>query len=117
MSSAPSVKDLRMIKRFVLLPLLMSELEDNKAAIAKAVKYPEPYEALLQEAMDRVAADLLMVKDYLRRNDTKIESAQWKDGCVSAKFVCRGHVDVFHLMDHLLKNDMNTAMNHYLRKP
>ncbi|MGF7033728.1 hypothetical protein J2T17_004676 [Paenibacillus mucilaginosus] len=113
MSSQPTATDLRMIKRFILLPLILTEFENDRKSIGLTVEHPEPYDELLQRTMDRVTADLSRVRAYLRQNGIKVFDTEWAGVKISAKYVCRGHTGDLSLMEYLRKADMDVAMRYY----
>ncbi|WP_426450688.1 hypothetical protein ACP26L_01390 [Paenibacillus sp. S-38] len=110
----PTADDLRMIKRYILLPLVLSEFEQDRKSIGLTVDHAEPYDEMLQAVMDRVTVDLRKVTTYLRKHGIKVEDTEWTPTTIRARYICRGHTDVLSIMQYLKDADIKVALRHYL---
>lgn len=77
----PPEEAIEYIKRFALLPLLLSVFErDRKLIDSSPIKTKEPYLALMDKAIKRIEVDLYETKLYFYKNGIKVYEEDRTDG-------------------------------------
>ncbi|PAD72386.1 hypothetical protein [Paenibacillus campinasensis] len=109
--------DHAVVKRYVMLPLILTAFERDKGIIegSGAFKTPGPYVAMIEAAMRRVGADIRDVKRELRERGIKVHTIDKTDTRIESKFVCRGYTGKFSLLDAYMAAEGGELMRAYLR--
>lgn len=109
--------DYALVKRYLILPLILSAFERDKGVIegSDAIKTPGPYIDMIEAAMQRVNADLREVRREFRERGIKVHTVGRKERATEAKFVCRGYTGKFSLLDAYMAAEGGELMRVYLR--
>lgn len=106
--------ELRMIKEFILLPLLMTAFERDLKRISAAVKTPGPYAELLQRVLDRITVDLAQIRRQFRIRGIKVYDPERTAAGIRAEFKCRGYLSEYGILNNVLKAEAEIYMKNYL---
>jgi hypothetical protein len=114
MNKLPDAEDYALVKESVVLPLVMTVFDRDAKLIAEAVKTPAPYVDLLTRALDRITADTVKLRQECRRRGIKIYEEIRTAERLTARYMCRGHNDVFVLLTATLRVEVEQRMRLYL---
>lgn len=108
--------DTILIKRYILLPLILSAYERDKRIINESglFKTPDIYSEVLEIGLKSVTEDLRDVrKAFVRRGIKVYEEEKSKDG-IRANYLCRGYQNTMFLSWSLIRAECIVMMRKYL---
>lgn len=107
-------EEMRMVKLYVLLPIVLTVFERDKRIMQEKVKTPGPYIKLLDEAMDKVTKDLANVRRKMRAAGIRVVEEERAATAAVVKTVCRGYEQSHSFWWENLKSETETKMSEYL---
>lgn len=114
--STPSDEELRAIKKYVILPLVMTAFERDSRAVAAAVKTPGPYIDAIQRSMDALAADLGAIRRKFRKTNVRVhDSVRTADG-LKTEYIVRGYTGSIVMNSDVLRVEAEMFMRTYLNR-
>lgn len=108
-------EELTMIRDFVLLPHLLTILQNSLEEVQHSSNVlKKVFAALTQLLMNRVTKDMYGVKRELSRRNIKILSDEQADLVVYHRFVCRGYEDRFGMVREVMRSEINERLIKYI---
>lgn len=112
---APSKEELEAIREYVLLPMLLSILEKNKAEIDRSTYSLKPLFVVAANIIqDLITKDLYAVRKLLRERSIKIFEDEVIDSNLRYKYICRGFEDKFVLIRDVARAELTTRLGKYV---
>lgn len=105
-----------LVKRYILLPLIMTAYERDLHIIKDSglFKSPDIYAEILEDGLKAVTEDLSSVRHAFTKRGIKVyEESRLKDG-IRAKFLCRGYHGNMFLSWSLIGAEGSVLMRKYL---
>jgi hypothetical protein len=114
--NVPTQEELSWIRSCILLPILLSIVENNLQSI-KTSSYPlkKLYITATQLLMDLIHSDLVKVKKLLKERNIKVFEDERIDGAIRYRFVCRGYEDSFAIMRDIVRAEISVKLSDYVR--
>lgn len=109
-----SSEELRLIKEFLILPLVLSVFERDMKAIVSVVKTPGPYHDALRRASDKITADLGVLKKAFYKRGIQVYQEERLPQQLQASYKCRGYHGSITLLFDRLKAEIELRMRRYL---
>ncbi|WP_068616632.1 hypothetical protein [Paenibacillus tuaregi] len=103
-----------LVKRYILLPMILTVFERDSKLIASAVKSPDIYTGIITQAADRVTKDLTEIRRQFRRRGIKVYEVERGPKDVTARFICRGYTGESGMMWEFLSAEAGKLMREYL---
>lgn len=111
----PSSHELQMIKSYIVLSLVLDVFERDRIQIIGVVKTPNPYDAAIQAAMDRITKDISGIRQEFRQRGIKMHDSEKQKEGIRTLCVCRGYEQTVSMFWDPLRFEIETAMTYYLR--
>lgn len=100
----------------IYLPMLLTILSNDRVSVEKGnYKIKGPYFKLIDQAIDRVQAELKITNDYMRANKLKLIKGKTEDTFTTYIFVYQGYEDQRRYLNVRLKNRTEELLEYYLR--
>lgn len=111
----PTEEDLQAIKRYVMIPMVLTVLQRDKKVIEEStLKTKGPYLALMDSAMKKAHGDIYDTRVFLRSKGIKVYQEHRTDTTVNIKYTLRGYQHEASLPWHIIKNTVESMMQSYL---
>ncbi|MGE7828880.1 hypothetical protein [Paenibacillus sp. NPDC093718] len=107
-------EDRHYVKRYILLPMVISAFERDCRYIEQNLKTPEPYIDAIKAAIDRAHKELMEVKRHFWLKGIKVYEEKATDIGKKAKFMCRGYTSQIELRWEFLTAEASVLMRKYL---
>lgn len=113
----PTVEELLTIRDFVLLPLLLTYVENGRKSAAR-IDHPmkELFMMAIDALMDRIHADLVQVRKALKAANIKVWEDAHLDSTMWYKYLYRGYEDRFAITRDLVKAEMSVRLGKYFAR-
>jgi hypothetical protein len=110
-------EDLRLVKEFVLLPVLLDVLErDIRTLESVKLKMDAIYVAALRRVQDQIAADTAQLRQKMRERGIKVYEQQRTASGIEARYACRGYHRSFSMFWDLVKVELQERLRTYLQR-
>jgi hypothetical protein len=107
-------EDRTLIRSFVLCDYVYRVFERDRKVLASTLKTPDPYLAVIDQALSRLNTDLKDYRAKMRNSGIKILEEFFADEMFTAKFLCRGYNDTFQMRSSFLAVEGAELMKRYL---
>ncbi|WP_123039985.1 hypothetical protein [Cohnella candidum] len=108
-------EELKMIRDYVLLPHLLTILQNSLEEVQHSTNVMKKvFAALTQLIMNRVTKDMYQVKRELSRRNIKILNDEQADMVVYHRFVCRGYEDRFGMVREVMRSEISVRLTNYI---
>lgn len=108
-------EELTMIRDYVLLPHLLTILQNSMAEVQHSSNVLKRiFAALTQLLMNRVTKDMYRIKRELSRRNIKILNDEQVDLVVYHRFVCRGYEDRFGMVREVMRSEISVRLTKYI---
>jgi hypothetical protein len=115
MMPLPTEEDLEAIKRYVIIPMVLTVLQRDKKVIEdSALKTKQPYLSLMDAAMKKAHGEIYDTRVSLRSSRIKIYDEKRTENTIEIKYTFRGYQHTASLLWHIIKNDVESMIQHYL---
>ncbi|MEC0310207.1 hypothetical protein P4H67_25970 [Paenibacillus lautus] len=105
----------KLVKDFILLPLLLDGLEnDRRILCAAALKMPAISNALIDRLQKAALADLAQVRKNMRQNGLKVYEDRRTRLGVEVDFLCRGYHHKLSMLWGLVEAEIEQRSYTYL---
>lgn len=109
-----SDEDRALVRSALILPLVVAAFERDMRVILAHVKSPDPYEALITDAIGRAQEELRQVRAAMRKRGVKIYESTRSSGRYLARYLCRGFNGDLALLEAQVTQEAVTHMRRYL---
>ncbi|MEK4983605.1 hypothetical protein [Bacillus sp. FSL K6-6540] len=109
-----SPEDYHCVKLYILLPLIISAFERDKAIATNTFKTADPYVALITQAIRRAETDHRLVRIRFRKIGLKVYEQQNTEQGIRAKYLYRGYHYDFSMLWSLIAAECRVWMEKYL---
>jgi hypothetical protein len=110
-----SEEELRMIKRYLLLPVLMDVLESDMRTLAKAgLKMPAPYLRSLRAVQQAACKEEVMLRRHFRAKGIRVYRQRRTQTGIEAEYLCRGYQRHMRLLWSNVRSDTEALIYRYL---
>lgn len=107
-------EDRHYVKRYIILPMIITAFERDSLYIEEQLKTPGPYVDVIKGAIDRAHKDLLEVKKHFWLKGIKVYDEQSTRIGRKAKFMCRGYTSFIELRWEYISAEASVMMRKYL---
>jgi len=107
-------EDRRIVKRYIILPMIITAFERDSRYIQEQLKTPGPYVDVIKGASERAHKDLMEVKKYFWLRGIKVYDEQNTRVGRKAKFMCRGYTSFMELRWEYISAEASVMMRKYL---
>lgn len=115
MIQMPTEENLQAIKRYVMIPMVLTVLQRDKKVIEESMlKTKGPYLSLMDAAMKKAHGEIYDTRVYLRSKGIKIYQEQRTETTVNIKYTVKGYQHEASLPWHIIKNEVESMMQRYL---
>lgn len=113
---APGITDEEsaLVKKYILLPMILTVFERDIKLIAATVKTPEIYTEMITRAADRATKDLTEIRRQFRRRGIKVYEMERGTKEVTARYLCRGYTGECGMLWGFLASEAGVLMKRYL---
>jgi len=113
---AQSEAELRLVKRYVLLGIVMRILDhDIRVVSGSGMKLPRLYDSVLRAIQDRVLLDLAAFRKQFRDAGIKIYEERQEKAGLQVQYACRGYHHQFSIVWGAVKEESERLMKTYFR--
>ncbi|WP_338841875.1 hypothetical protein [Paenibacillus glucanolyticus] len=107
-------EDRHNVKRYILLPMIISAFERDCRHIEQNLKTTEPYIDAIKAAIDRAHKELMEVKRHFWLKGIKVYEENTTKIGKKAKFMCRGYTSQIELRWEFITAEASVLMRKYL---
>lgn len=107
-------EDRHYVKRYIILPMIITAFERDSRYIQEQLKTPGPYVDVIKGAIDRAHKDLMEVKKHFWLKGIKVYDEQSTRIGRKAKFMCRGYTSQIELRWEYISAEASVIMRKYL---
>ncbi|MFE0394769.1 hypothetical protein ACFW4G_03715 [Paenibacillus lactis] len=107
-------EDRRIVKRYIILPMIITAFERDSRYIQEQLKTPGPYVDVIKGAIDLAHKDLMEVKKHFWLKGIKVYDEQTTRIGRRAKFMCRGYTSQIELRWEYISAEASVMMRKYL---
>lgn len=113
----PTTEELEIIRQYVLLPIMMTIVENNCKTIETS-QYPlkKLYVVASQVLINRIHDDLTLIRKKLRERNIKVFEEEKVDSAIHYRYVCRGYEDKFAMMRDLVRAEISIGISSYISR-
>lgn len=111
---AISHEDRFYVKRYIILPFIISAFERDSKIIEQHFKSPEPYTDFLKIAIKRANEDFHYAKRHFFKRGLKIASQSKTSDGLMTRFKCRGYESEMELRWEFISAEASILMRKYL---
>ncbi|MCZ8516797.1 hypothetical protein O9H85_31420 [Paenibacillus filicis] len=112
--NVPNHEEIRFLKEYVLLPLVLTAFDRDAKRITAAVKTPGPYADTIQRAIDAITFDLAQLRKYFRANGIRVFDTEKTTDGIRTKYVYKRRQSEFILLTNLIRVEAELLMRRYL---
>jgi len=107
-------EDRHYVKRYIILPMIITAFERDSRYIQEQLKTPGPYVDVIKGAIDRAHKDLMEVKKHFWIKGIKVYEEVNTEVGRRAKFMCRGYTSFMELRWEYISAEASVMMRKYL---
>lgn len=107
-------EDRHYVKRYIILPMIITAFERDSRYIQEQLKTPGPYVDVIKGAIDRAHKDLMDVKKHFWIKGIKVYDEQSTRIGRKAKLMCRGYTSFIELRWEYIRAEASVFMRKYL---
>lgn len=111
---AISDEDRLYVKRYIILPFIISAFERDSKLIEKHFKSPEPYMDFLKIAIKRANEDFQYAKKHFFKRGLKITSQSKTVDGLMTRFKCRGYESEMELRWEFISAEASILMRKFM---
>ncbi|MCL6457504.1 MAG: hypothetical protein K6T85_05805 [Gorillibacterium sp.] len=110
----PTHSERKLVKQYLLLPILLTMLQLDIDAIQKAsLRISFPHVVVLERMMGSIRHDLSHIRQSLGLAGIRIYSEDTHVIDVTCKYICRGYHETFALSRNDVKTEVDLLASHY----
>ncbi|MFS0841270.1 hypothetical protein [Paenibacillus sp. 1P03SA] len=106
--------ELRVIKEFLLIPMVLSVFERDTKIINSSVRSPGAYVDAIKRAMDLATKEITTIKQFFRLKGIKIIQQEKRETGVHASYLCRGYRNDLSLLWSFIEAEVDIRKRRYL---
>lgn len=111
----PTLSERKLVKHYLLLPILLTMLQRDIDAIKQAsLRISLPHVMVAERMMEAVRQDLSRIRQSLGRSGIRIYSENKDASGLTCKYVCRGYHENFALSRSDVKTEVSELAGHYM---
>ena len=112
---APTHSERKLVKQYLLLPILLTMLQQDIDAIRQAaLRISPPHIVVIERMMESVRQDLSRIRQSLGLASIRIYSEDKNTDGVTCKYVCRGYHETFALSRTDVKSEVGLLAGRYI---
>jgi Icc-related predicted phosphoesterase len=113
--NVPTQEELRLIRNYALLPIMLSIVENNYRNIeTSSYALKKLYMTATQALLNLIHADLTQVRKTLKERKIKVHEEERIDGAIGYRFVCRGYEDSFAITRDVVRAEISVKIAEYI---
>lgn len=111
-----SKEELALVKRFIIMPFVLKVLDHDIGVMQRStLKMPSVYERVLKGIQDQVLLEMVITRRMMKERGVHVYEQRKTDTGIRAKYICRGYHHDFALLWGLVRAEVETTLQGYVK--